>query len=186
MVANLPYNITKMALRQMLPLTDRISHLHFMLQVCCCQLLLPAVRQAYTEHSRHIEYALLTVCWSFSSTEMETAELAALCRLGHGVHTGAEQLIFSSRLHWLQDEVAQRLTAATPGDYRAMNIEVAFFSRPRYLFKVDRSAYFPVPKCDGAMVDFELRPAAARPQLPMTDAQFLGVVRPRTTHTYIT
>ena len=58
-----------------------------------------------------------------------------------------------------------------------MNIEVAYFSRPRYLFKVDRSAYFPVPKCDGAMVDFELRPAAARPQLPMTDAQFLGLVR---------
>ena len=39
-----------------------------------------------------------------------------------------------------QDEVAQRLTAATPGDYRAMNIEVAYFSRPRYLFKVDCSA----------------------------------------------
>ena len=61
-----------------------------------------------------------------------------------------------------------------------MNIEVAYFSRPRYLFKVDRSAYFPVPKCDGAMVDFELRPAAARPQLPITDAQFLSLVRPRT------
>ena len=58
-----------------------------------------------------------------------------------------------------------------------MNIEVAYFSRPRYLFKVDRSAYFPVPKCDGAMVDFDLRSAAARPQLPMTDAQFLGLVR---------
>jgi hypothetical protein len=42
---------------------------------------------------------------------------------------------------------------------------------------VDRSAYFPVPKCDGAMVDFALRPASARPQLPMTDAQFLGMVR---------
>ena len=74
--------------------------------------------------------------------------------------------------------MAERLTAASPGDYRAMNIEVAFFSRPRYLFKVDRSAYFPIPKCDGAMVDFELRPADARPQVPMTDGQFLSLVRP--------
>ena len=35
--------------------------------------------------------------------------------------------------------MAQRLTAATPGNYRAMNIEVGYFSRPRYLFKVDLS-----------------------------------------------
>lgn len=33
MVANLPYYITKDVLRQMLPMSDRISHLHFMLQV---------------------------------------------------------------------------------------------------------------------------------------------------------
>ena len=32
-VANLPYNITKSVLRQMLPLGDSFSHLHFMLQV---------------------------------------------------------------------------------------------------------------------------------------------------------
>lgn len=32
-VANLPYYITKDVLRQMLPMSDRISHLHFMLQV---------------------------------------------------------------------------------------------------------------------------------------------------------
>ena len=37
-VANLPYNITKMALRQMLPLSDRISHLHFMLQASGCHM----------------------------------------------------------------------------------------------------------------------------------------------------
>ena len=48
---------------------------------------------------------------------------------------------------------------------------------PQMLWQVDRSAYFPEPKCDGAMVDFALRPASARPQLPMTDAQFLGMVR---------
>ena len=40
-VANLPYNITKLALRQMLPLSERISHLHFMLQARSCHASLP-------------------------------------------------------------------------------------------------------------------------------------------------
>ncbi len=33
MVANLPYNITKLAMRKLLPLGDNLSHLYLMLQV---------------------------------------------------------------------------------------------------------------------------------------------------------
>ena len=33
LVANLPYNITKLAMRKLLPLGDNLSHLYLMLQV---------------------------------------------------------------------------------------------------------------------------------------------------------
>ena len=77
-----------------------------------------------------------------------------------------------------QDEVAQRLTAASPGgsDYRAMNIEVGFYSQPRYVFKIDRTAYFPQPKVHGALVDFALRSPSARHPLPTSDTDFLKMV----------
>lgn len=78
----------------------------------------------------------------------------------------------------MQDEVAQRLTAASPGgsDYRAMNIEVGFYSQPRYVFKIDRTAYFPQPKVHGALVDFALRTPSARHPLPTSDSEFLKMV----------
>ena len=79
--------------------------------------------------------------------------------------------------------MAQRLTAAAPGgsDYRAMNIEVGFYSQPRYVFKIDRTAYFPQPKVHGALVDFALRSPAARHPLPISDADFLKMARPQPT-----
>lgn len=60
-------------------------------------------------------------------------------------------------------------------DYRAMNLEVALYSQPTYLFKVDRTAYVPEPNVDGAVVRFKLR---ARQQYALQDdLKFLGLVR---------
>jgi 16S rRNA A1518/A1519 N6-dimethyltransferase RsmA/KsgA/DIM1 with predicted DNA glycosylase/AP lyase activity len=59
-------------------------------------------------------------------------------------------------------------------DYRAMNLEVTFYSQPVYLFEVDRTAFIPAPNVDGAVVKFLLRP---RQQWPLqTDLQFLSLV----------
>jgi len=94
-VANLPYNITKLVMRKLLPLGDHFSDLFLM----------------------------------------------------------------------LQDEVAHRLVAG-PGsgaEYRAMNLEVAFYSDPTYLFQVDRTAYIPEPNVDGAVVRFRLKQRSAYP-----------------------
>ena len=76
----------------------------------------------------------------------------------------------------MQDEVARRLVAGPAAglDYRAMNLEVAFYSQPAYLFEVDRTAFSPAPNVDGAVVQFLLRP---RQQWPLrTDLQFLSLV----------
>lgn len=76
----------------------------------------------------------------------------------------------------MQDEVARRLVAGPDAglDYRAMNLEVAFYSRPTYLFEVDRTAFNPAPNVDGAVVQFLLRP---RQQWPLqSDLQFLSLV----------
>jgi len=73
--------------------------------------------------------------------------------------------------------VARRLVAGPDGglDYRAMNLEVAFYSQPTYLFEVDRTAYFPAPNVDGAVVRFQLRP---RRHYPLEDdLQFQNLVR---------
>lgn len=76
-----------------------------------------------------------------------------------------------------QDEVARRLVAGPDGrlDYRAMNLEVAFYSKPTYLFEVDRTAYFPEPNVDGAVVEFELR--TRHQYLLQEDMHFLNLVR---------
>ena len=68
----------------------------------------------------------------------------------------------------LQEEVARRLVNSTPGgpDYRAANIFVHFFSRPRYRFLIPKEKYFPVPGVDGALVSFQLRPPGSRPDVP--------------------
>ena len=58
--------------------------------------------------------------------------------------------------------------------YRAMNLEVAFYSQPEYLFEVDRTAFDPAPNVDGAVVKFVLRP---KHQWPLqSDLQFLSLV----------
>lgn len=80
----------------------------------------------------------------------------------------------------LQEEVAIRLTAAQPGDpdWRAMNVIIQYLSSPRYLFKIDRRKYVPMPKCHGAVVDFGLIPPDKRPTLPATgEKEFFSFVK---------
>ena len=61
-----------------------------------------------------------------------------------------------------QEEAALRLTQVAPGgpDYRAMTIEVQYYSQPRCLFTVPRSEFSPVPKVNGVIVLFEMRKPA--------------------------
>lgn len=55
-----------------------------------------------------------------------------------------------------------------------MNLEVAFYSQPTYLFEVDRTAYAPEPNVDGAVIRFAL---CAQQQWPLqTDLAFLSLV----------
>ncbi len=54
------------------------------------------------------------------------------------------------------------LSAPRASDYRAMSVYVNFYSRPAYLFKISRHAFFPVPGVDSALTHFRLVPAAER------------------------
>lgn len=78
----------------------------------------------------------------------------------------------------LQDEMASRVTLATPRtpEYRTMSLLAQFYSKPKYLFKISRSAFFPVPGVDSAMVHFELLPEADRPHVA-SPTQFWTLVK---------
>jgi 16S rRNA (adenine1518-N6/adenine1519-N6)-dimethyltransferase len=84
----------------------------------------------------------------------------------------------SSLLLMLQDEVAARLTAPAPGgpDWRAMNIVLRYYSRPRYLFRIDRNKYEPAPSVHGAVVEFELLAPGQRAAVP-DERAFLRLVK---------
>ncbi len=52
----------------------------------------------------------------------------------------------------LQKEVALRLTAKPGGDYGALSVFSRFYTRPRILFPVGRTAFWPQPEVDSAVV----------------------------------
>lgn len=56
--------------------------------------------------------------------------------------------VVSSVFLLLQEEVAERLIEGGPGDrdYRAANVELLLYARPRYLFTISRTSFFPPPK----------------------------------------
>lgn len=78
----------------------------------------------------------------------------------------------------IQEEVARRLLNKKPGasDYRAMNIFVHYFSKPKYRFLIPKEKYFPVPGVDGALVTFALLPPARRLSVP-TERGFISLFR---------
>lgn len=84
----------------------------------------------------------------------------------------------SSLLLMLQHEVAVRLVENSPGtsDWRSMNVIVDYFCEAEYIFRVDRFKYTPVPKVDGAVVLFKLRPSDKRLQVP-SEKDFLALVK---------
>ncbi|KAL6756203.1 S-adenosyl-L-methionine-dependent methyltransferase [Haematococcus lacustris] len=77
----------------------------------------------------------------------------------------------------IQEEAAVRLVSAKPGDsdYRAMNMRVQLYSKPKYRFKISRFKYSPAPGVDGALVTFQLLTPAQRPQVA-SDRGFLALV----------
>ncbi|GAX84853.1 hypothetical protein CEUSTIGMA_g12274.t1 [Chlamydomonas eustigma] len=77
----------------------------------------------------------------------------------------------------IQEEVAWRLVNKTPGrpDYRAMNLRVQFYSKPKYRFLIPKERYFPAPGVDGALVTFRLLPPLARPSVP-SERGFIALV----------
>eukprot|EP01024_Parvocaulis_polyphysoides_P067839 TRINITY_DN8185_c0_g1_i1.p1 TRINITY_DN8185_c0_g1~~TRINITY_DN8185_c0_g1_i1.p1 ORF type:complete len:351 (-),score=60.60 TRINITY_DN8185_c0_g1_i1:25-1077(-) len=66
---------------------------------------------------------------------------------------------FSELFFMLQDEVAQRLVPDKPvgTGYRAMTIFVHQYSFPNYKFLIQKEKYYPVPKVNGALVQFTLK-----------------------------
>ena len=83
-----------------------------------------------------------------------------------------------SLLLMLQHEAAARLVQEKPGgaEWRAANIIVGYYAKPRYLFRVSRLKYAPPPAVDGAVVEFALRPPGERPAVP-SERRFLAVVK---------
>ncbi|KFM28951.1 Ribosomal RNA small subunit methyltransferase A [Auxenochlorella protothecoides] len=78
----------------------------------------------------------------------------------------------------LQEEAAERLVSARPGDvdWRGANLLLQYYSRPSIRFKVPRWAFSPAPKVNGAVVHLELLAPEDRPPVP-SEAAFLTLVR---------
>jgi 16S rRNA (adenine1518-N6/adenine1519-N6)-dimethyltransferase len=85
---------------------------------------------------------------------------------------------FAALLLMLQHEVAIRLIDNAPGkpDWRAMNIIVQYYCDTKYVFRVDRFKYTPVPKVDGAVVEFKLKTQEERLQVP-SEKDFISLVK---------
>ncbi|KAK9094687.1 hypothetical protein Scep_026156 [Stephania cephalantha] len=82
--------------------------------------------------------------------------------------------VFSEVVLLLQNETALRLVDAPlrTYEYRPINIFVKFYSDPEYIFKVERSNFFPQPKVDAAVATFKLKKAADYPPVASAKAFF--------------
>jgi 16S rRNA (adenine1518-N6/adenine1519-N6)-dimethyltransferase len=67
----------------------------------------------------------------------------------------------------VQDEFARRITAS-PGnkDYGSFTVFTNFYSKPKYLFKISPSCFYPQPKVSSAIISLKLH---APPQIPHED-----------------
>ena len=78
----------------------------------------------------------------------------------------------------MQHGAADRLTRTKPRQqtWRSINVHLAYFCRPAYLFKVPRTVFRPEPHIDAAMTCFELRPADQRALAPEHEGRFCKIV----------
>ncbi|GAQ81154.1 PFC1 PALEFACE 1 [Klebsormidium nitens] len=82
--------------------------------------------------------------------------------------------LFSSCTLMLQEEAAERLVNASPGDseYRAMSFFVNFYAEPRISFRVGKASFTPQPKCDSAVVVMGMRRPDEWPEVTSAKAFF--------------
>lgn len=85
---------------------------------------------------------------------------------------------YTSLVLMLQHEVAERLVHNSPGssDWRAINIILQYYCEMKYVFRIDRSKYTPVPKVDGAVVEVLLKPPSERLPVPL-EKDFVSLVK---------
>lgn len=85
---------------------------------------------------------------------------------------------YSTLLLMLQHEVAVRLIENSPGstDWRAINIILQYYCDAKYVFRVDRFKYTPVPKVDGALVELRLKSKSERKPVPC-EKEFISLVK---------
>lgn len=78
----------------------------------------------------------------------------------------------------LQHEVGERLTNNAPGssDWRVMNLITQYYSEAKYVFRIDKKKYHPVPKVDGALVEFKLLPPEDRIHVP-NEKKFIQLMK---------
>lgn len=66
--------------------------------------------------------------------------------------------IIDSAFLTVQKEVAERIVAKEGSkNYGSLSIFVQFYGEPEILFKIDRKAFFPVPKVDSAFIKIKLK-----------------------------
>ncbi|RAL46238.1 unnamed protein product [Cuscuta campestris] len=82
--------------------------------------------------------------------------------------------IFTEVVLLLQEETALRMVNASlsSSEYRPINVFINFYSDPEYKIKVPRTAFFPQPKVDAAVVSFRLKQAANYPPVSSSKSFF--------------
>lgn len=85
---------------------------------------------------------------------------------------------YTSLVLMLQHEVAERLVHNSPGnsDWRAINVILQYYCDMKYICRIDRFKYTPVPKVDGAVVEVLLKPPSERMAVP-SEKDFVALVK---------
>ena len=146
-VANLPYYITTEVLKLLLPLGEHVSHVAFMLQhEVALRLSDPHPCALYFIRSAHSSGTIL-LCVNVKMPGVMIYEATS-----------------DTLLHLTFPQVLTHrgACAADGGQYRPMTVFSHFFSKPEYMFKIDRSSYFPSPEVHGALAVFTLLPPEER------------------------
>eukprot|EP01025_Chloroclados_australasicus_P041340 TRINITY_DN4374_c0_g1_i8.p1 TRINITY_DN4374_c0_g1~~TRINITY_DN4374_c0_g1_i8.p1 ORF type:complete len:234 (-),score=21.80 TRINITY_DN4374_c0_g1_i8:428-1108(-) len=115
--------------------------------------------------------------------ESDPGRLKVLANLPYNITTKCLKFmlkqsdLYSELFFMVQDEVAKRLVPEKPEGtgYRAMTVFVHQYSKPNYKFLIKKEKYYPVPKVDGALVQFVLKKEEERTNLE-NEKQYLQFI----------
>lgn len=125
---------------------NRFSHLGGNLQVINADILDCALEQLLDQHLKVGQKAKVIANLPYHITTPIVTKLLHF------------HLLISDIVIMIQDEVAQRFVGKpSTHQYGSITVFLNFFCTPKYLFKVSRNCFYPIPNVDSAIVQLKLK-----------------------------